>query len=289
MKPIARYLVLAMLLCLPAQAAGPLAFLAKDLVKGIIRSFVESGINQMLSTAGPCGLPLTPPGGALGGMLAGGGMPSLSTMARGGAMPSLPGAAGMARGALPGMGAGAMPPGMERMMKDQMAQAEAMAAKERGSDVAGPAGVQAPGAMPDMAAAMQMMQGGDPLSPAEIDELGTLLERMSTAMPSAASKCKPGEMKAVVAMASDSPMTSGVFRMMLGSMRDMQLKLNEARDTFAKMPEPERAEYVETTAAEFRGWDKDSKQAFVGMVESDFLGMPDTMKTQLLARLKQVR
>ena len=77
--------------------------------------------------------------------------------------------------------------------------------------------------------------------------------------------------------------------MMLGSMRQMQQQLDEARDTFAKMPEPERSEYVETMAAEFRGWDKDNKQALLEMVESNFLGMPDTMKTQLLARLKQAR
>src|SRR3989344_4184302 len=79
----------------------------------------------------------------------------------------------------------------------------------------------------------------------------------------------------------------GVLRMMLGSMRDMQKKLDEARDTFAKMPEAERSEYVETMAAEFRGWDKDNKQALLGMVKTNFLGMPDTMKTHLPARLKQ--
>jgi hypothetical protein len=55
------------------------------------------------------------------------------------------------------------------------------------------------------------------------------------------------------------------------------------------MPEAERSEYVETMAAEFRGWDKDNKQALLGMVETNFLGMPDTMKTQLLARLKQAK
>jgi hypothetical protein len=112
---------------------------------------------------------------------------------------------------------------------------------------------------------------------------------MSAAMPSAAPQCKPGELKMVIQQALDSPMTGGVLRMMLGSMRDMQKKLDEARATFAKMPETERSEYVETMAAEFRGWDKDNKQALLGMVETNFLGMPDTMKTQLLARLKQAK
>jgi len=297
MKRIAGYFLLVILLSLPAQAIGPLAFLAKDLVKNIVRSFVEGQIDKMLASAGPCGLPIAGPGaGGLAGMLGGrGAMPGLSSMPGAGKMP-LSGAAGAARGTLPsmpGMGGGmAIPPGMEGMMKDQMAQAQAMMAKEQavhGADVEDKESLGKPGAMPDMATVMQAMQEGEPLTSAEVDELATLLERMSTAMPSAAPQCKPGELKTVLQQASDSPMTGGVLRMMLGPMRDMQQKLDEARDTFAKMPEAERGEYVETMAAEFRGWDKDNKQALLGMVETNFLGMPDTMKTQLLARLKQAK
>ena len=297
MKRIAGYFLLVILLSLPAQAIGPLAFLAKDLVKGIVRSFVEGQIDKMLASAGPCGLPIAGPGaGGLAGMLGGrGAMPGLSSM-RGAGRMSLSGAAGAAKGALPsmpGMGGGAaMPPGMEGMMKDQMAQAQAMMAKEQakhGADVEDKESLGKPGAMPDMATVMQAMQEGEPLTSAEVDELGTLLERMSTAMPSATPQCKPGELKTVLQQASDSPMTGGMLRMMLEPMRDMQKKLDEARDTFAKMPEAERGEYVETMAAEFRGWDKDNKQALLGMVETNFLGMPDTMKTQLLARLKQAK
>lgn len=297
MKRIAGYFLLVALLSLPAQAIGPLAFLAKDLVKGIVRSFVEGQIDKMLASAGPCGLPIAGPGaGGLAGMLGGrGAMPGLSSMRGAGKMP-LSGAAGASKGALPampGMGGGvAIPPGMEGMMKEQMAQAQAMMAKEQaeqGADVQNKEGPGSPGAAPDMATAMQAMQESEPLTSAEVDELATLLERMSTAMPSAAPQCKPGELKTVLQQASDSPMTGGVLRMMLGSMRDMQNKLDEARDTFAKMPEAERGEYVETMAAEFRGWDKENKQALLGMVETNFLGMPDTMKTQLLARLKQAK
>ena len=208
----------------------------------------------------------------------------------------LSGAAGAAKGALPSMpgmgGDMAIPPGMEGMMKDQMAQAQAMMAKEQakhGADVGDKESLGKPGAMPDMATAMQAMQEGEPLTSAEVDELATLLERMSTAMPSAVPQCKPGELKTVLHQAADSPMTGGMLRMMLEPMRDMQKKLDEARDTFAKMPEAERSEYVETMAAEFRGWDKENKKALLGMVETNFLGMPDTMKTQLLARLKQAK
>ena len=297
MKRVAGYFLLLILLSLPAQAIGPLAFLAKDLVKNIVRSFVEGQIDKMLASAGPCGLPIAGPGaGGLAGMLGGGGaMPGLSSMRGAGEMP-LSGVAGAAKGAfpsMPGMGGGAaMPPGMEGMMKDQMAQAQEMMAQEQakhGADVPVKESPGTPGAMPDMATAMQAMQEGPPLTSAEVEELATLLERLSTAMPSAAPRCKPGELKTVLQQASDSPMSGGVLRMLLGSMRDMQQNLDEARDTFAKMPEAERGEYVETMAAEFRGWDKDNQQALLGMVETNFLGMPDTMKTQLLARLKQAK
>src|SRR3970040_2023087 len=287
MKRIAGYFLLVILLSLPAQAIGPLAFLAKDLVKNIVRSFVEGQIDKMLARAGPCGLPIAGPGvGGVARMLGGRvAMPGLCSRLGAGEIP-LKGAAGAAKGTLPsmpGMGGGmAIPPGMEGMMKDQMAQAQAMMAKEqaeRGADVQDNEGLGTPGAMPDVAKTMQAMQEGPPLTSAEVDELATLLDRMSTAMPSAAPKCKPGELKTVLQRASDSPMGGGVLRMLLASMRDMQQNLDEARDTFAKMPEPERSEYVETMAAEFRGWGKDNRQALLGMVESNFLGMPDTMQT----------
>ncbi|MCR4302744.1 MAG: hypothetical protein NUV63_00765, partial [Gallionella sp.] len=192
MKRIAGYFLLVILLSLPVQAVGPLAFLAKDLVKSIVKSFVEGQIDKMLASAGPCGLPITGPGGtSIAGMLSGrGAMPGLQSIPGGGKTP-LSGVAGAAQGAfpsMPGMGGGmAMPPGMEGLMKDQMAQAQAMMAKEQakhGADVQDKEGLGSPGAMPDMAKTMQAMQEGPPLTSAEVDELATLLERMSTAMPS---------------------------------------------------------------------------------------------------------
>src|SRR3989304_1612655 len=185
MKRIAGYFLWVTLLSLPAQAIGPLAFIAKDLVKGIVRSCVEGQIDKMLASAGPCGLPIAGPGaGGLAGMLGGrGAMPGLSSMRGAGKMPPS-GAAGAARGTLPsipGMGGGmAIPPGMEGMMKEQMAQAQGMMAKEKaeqGPDVQDKQGIGSPSAMPDMAAAMQAMQEGEPLTSAEVDELATPLER----------------------------------------------------------------------------------------------------------------
>ncbi len=285
MKRIAGYLLLMMLITLPAQAVGPLAFMAKDIVKDIVKSFVEGQVNQMLATTGPCGMQVERPGVAgLSGMLSG---PGLRSIPGAGAAATVKGA----RASISGTGGGvAMPPGMEGMMKDQMAQAQAMMAKEQAKHGEDKENFGTPDATaPDLAAAMQAMQDHKPLTSAEVVELGTLLERMSTAMPAAESKCKPGDMKAMVQMTSDSPMGGGMLRMMLGPLRDMQKNLDEARATFAKMSEPERREYVETMATEFRGWDKEHKQALLGMVETNFLGMPDTMRTQLLVRLKQAK
>ena len=297
MKRIARVFLLVVLLAPLVHAVGPLAFLAKDLVKGIVRNFLEGQVNQMLATAGPCGLPLTGPGGGnLAGMLRGGGMPGVGSMPGAGSMrvPGAGGAAGMlGGGAMPGLGSipgAGLPPGLSDMMKDQMAQSQATLAKEqaaRGANTPDSESRGTPRAVPDIATALQALQGRPPLSSAELDELGTLMERLATAMPSAAPKCKPGELKAALQTASDSPMGGGVLRMVLGSLRDVQRQLDEARDTFAKMTEQDRIEYVELMAAEFRGWDKDSQQALLGMVETNFLGMPDAMKTQLLARLKR--
>src|SRR3989344_589325 len=98
MKRIAVYFLLVTLLSLPAQAIGPLALMAKDLVKGIIKNFVEGQIDKMLASAGPCGLPIAGPGaGGIAGMLGGrGAMPGVRSIPGVGKMP-LKGAAGAAK------------------------------------------------------------------------------------------------------------------------------------------------------------------------------------------------
>lgn len=66
MKRLALCALLAALLAAPAVAVGPLAMLAKEMIKGIVRQFVENRMNQMLSTAGPCGMPIAQPGAMAG-------------------------------------------------------------------------------------------------------------------------------------------------------------------------------------------------------------------------------
>ena len=80
MKRSALCALLAALLAAPAVAVGPLAMLAREMVNGIVRQFVENRMNQMLATAGPCGMPIAQPGAMAGlaGMLRGrGGMPAM--------------------------------------------------------------------------------------------------------------------------------------------------------------------------------------------------------------------
>lgn len=262
MKRVTAYVLLGVVVVLSAHAALPVAFFAKDLVKSIVRSFVEGQLNGMTETAGPCGTAMALPGaGALG------------NIRQGVAAVRSPGAA-MTQGAMrsmPGAGPGQM---SEAQMQEMMAR------------VPGGQGMQRmPNLPPEM---MAMMNDKEPLSKAETEELGTLMERMAAAAPSAASKCKPGELKQVVQMSADTPGASGPMRMMLISLRKAQKQIDEARATFAKMSDAERNDYVEAMAVEYRGWDAENKKAFFGMIETNFLGMPDAMRSQLLARLKQI-
>jgi hypothetical protein len=157
-------------------------------------------------------------------------------------------------------------------------------AKEMMAQAQGAQGAGMPNMPPEMMAAMKDQT---PLSSAEADELGTLMERMSAAAPSVATTCKPGELKQAMQMAAEAPGAGGVMRMMLGKLREAQKQIDEARATFAKMSEPERNDYVATMTAEYRAWPAANKQAFRDMVETNFLGMPDTLRTPLLAQLKQ--
>jgi hypothetical protein len=58
MKRIVACVLVVSLLSFPAQAVFPLAFVAKEIVKGIVKDFLESQLNQMLAKAGPCGIPI---------------------------------------------------------------------------------------------------------------------------------------------------------------------------------------------------------------------------------------
>lgn len=203
MKRLAGYVLLGALVSLPAHAALPVAFFAKDLVKSIVRNFVEGQLNSMMETTGPCGMTVARPG-----------VGALNTIKQGAAAVRSPGTAITqgAMGSMPGMGAGMS----EGQMKDMMAK------------VYGGQGMQGMPSLPPEA--MAMMKDQKPLSKAEAEELGTLMERMSAAAPpSAANPCKPGEVKQMMAMTANTPGASGPMRMMLTSLRDAMKQIDEAR------------------------------------------------------------
>ncbi len=301
MRRKAACLLLMMTLAVPAQAQTPVVFLAREIIKSIVETFVKDKLISMLSTMGPCGLPLGPSGGlaTLAGLLGGGGglaglpsmpgMPSLSALAGGAGMGSLQGIG--AAGQIAGMAGGAaqlagMQAGIEKMLREQTAQLPTADADGETGE-AGEAGDAEVAAPPDIAQLTQEMQDATPLSSAEIDELGGLMERLSAAMPSRANPCKPGELTQVLHSTADVPMGSGMLRMMLQPMRDMGKSVAEAHDRFALMSDSESVEYVALMADEARGWDEENRKAFAGMVETNFLGMPQPMRAQLLARLRQ--
>jgi len=297
MKRLAVCVLLMATLGLPVQAQAPVVMLARELVKGIIETFVKDGLINMLSTMGPCGMPLGPSGGlaTLAGLLGGGGiasvagmpgMPGLSVLTGTGGVGSL--SAVGAAGQLAGMTGGAVQmagiqASMEKRLREQTAQLPPPEANGETTEADGADGA----APPDIAQLTQDMQEATPLSGAELDELGGLMERLAAAMPSKANPCKPGELTQVLHSAADMPMGSGMLRMMLQPMRDMDASVAEAHDRFARMSATESAEYVALMADESRGWDAENRKALLGMAETNFLGMPEPMQAQLLARLRQ--
>ena len=306
MKRRAVWALLIVTLVLPAQAQAPVVFLAREIVKGIIKSFVQDRLMSMLSTMGPCGTPLGPTGGlaTLAGLLGGGGgggIPGLGAMS---GMPGIPGMSAMpdlsalaGAGSLQGLGAAGSIVGaasgaaqiagvqakMEKMQREQLAK---LPPPEPDGESPDSAGLDAT-APTDIAQLTQQLQDAEPLSSAEIDELAALMERLSAAVPSKANPCKPGELTQVLHSAADMPMVGGTLRMMLQPMRDMETSVAQAHDRFATMSAAESAEYIDLMAEESRGWDAENRKAFIGMAETNFLGMPAPMQAQLLARLKR--
>ncbi len=309
MKHMAGCALLTITLVLPAQAQAPVAMLAKELITGIVQTFVKDRVLGMLSSMGPCGMPIGPTGGlaTLAGLLTSGGgglpgmpsmpgmtagmagLPDLSALAGAGGLGSLPGAG--AAGQVAGLAGGAaqmaeLQASMQKMMQANAASVPAPDAGVATDGVAAGSGADEE-SPPDVAQLMRDMQQSEPLSRAELEELGGLMERLSKAMPTKANPCKPGELATVLKSAADMPMGGGVLRMMLQPLRDMETSVAEARDGFARMSPDERRDYVVLLADDARGWDAEQRDALVGMARTNFLGMPEPMPEQLLARLSK--
>ncbi|MEP6609503.1 MAG: hypothetical protein ABJA83_12595 [Burkholderiaceae bacterium] len=155
------------------------------------------------------------------------------------------------------------------------------------------AGIPAMGGA-DMQQAMAMMQqmtNAKPLDAAEINELALILERFGKISEAIqpGSACSADDYRRqfvrITAMsaqpglgAQGGAMVGGVLRIMYTSFKDMQRTTAEAEQVFAQMNADDRAGYVETTVAEMKEQPPEGRRAFLAMIESGMLGMPDDMR-----------
>ncbi len=246
--------VMLLLILAPVQAAAPLALFAKQIVKQIVRDFVESQITSLVrQTLGPC-------------------KSMLVDMARARAVPALAGVPGM--GAMP-----TMDPAMQAEMQQLMSSNPAIP----GGQAMDPA----------MAAQMQQMlagmQNAQPLSVVEVDELVDRLVVLSKAVPDVELPCSPAELKLVFNMSASMPMASGPLRTMLTQFRDMDVRFKEVGETFAKMSSGEQSEAVELMAADAAALGPEERKQLAGFLQSDLFGLPPAVREQLRTRIDAMR
>lgn len=276
------------LLAVPAQAALPLAFFAKQIIQEIVKDFIQSELTALVrQSLGPCKSMLADMGvGAAGTIqslvsgargMGGGAIPGLPGLPNMPNMPGLPGALGAVPG---GMSTGAMDsPEVRRAMESML-----------GSQTLDPATrAQMAQMMPGMQGGIPGMASATPLSTEEVDELVTRLVTFSKAVPDQALPCSPEELKLVFNMSASMPMVSGPFRMMLDQFRAIDPRLAEVRETFAKMSSAEQAEAVDLMLADAPSMSAEERKQFAGFLQSDLLGLPTAVREQLLARLGGMR
>ena len=193
-----------------------------------------------------------------------------------------------ALGAIPGMGGmGAM----SALGGQAIGGADAMAAMSRmmpqGADVPGMGGADMQQAM----AMMQQMMNAKPLDAAEVNELATIMEsfgKISEAIQPG-SACSADDYRRqfmrISAMGAQpglgpqgGAMVGGVLRMMYTSFKDMQRTTAEAQQLFLQMSAEDRVEYVQTTVAEMKDQPPEGRRAFLAMIDSGMLGMPEDMR-----------
>ncbi len=213
-----------------------------------------------------------------------------------GSTSSITGAAGAAGvlGAVPNMGGmGAMNAlGAQGLGPDATAALSQL--MPSGAGVHGMGGADMQQAM----AMMQQMMNAKPLDAAEINELAQILEsfgKISEAIQPG-SACSADDYRRqfmrISAMGAQpgvgpqgSAMVGGVLRMMYTSFKDMQRTTAEAQQVFQQMSADDRVEYVQTTLAEMKDQPPEGRRAFLAMIDSGMLGMPDDMKVMFRRQL----
>lgn len=313
--------ILLSLCCAQPGAALPLALLGQEIVRSIVRSLVEDAIHSSLIAAlGPCDGALA--SGALTGAQAlldsRGPVPAMPALPTGMAAvpsallstPSVPGGqavagASSALGAVAGAGAlgagvGALPLG--NLLGDLQAQMRKAAEEERqavlrerradqkkrgltAEQVEAEDRQAAQEELRDAEQMVAMLRDSRPLSAAELDEFVDHYARFAK-LSSDAPQCSPGSLRRVLAPTMVLPMAAAPIRMMLGSLRELDKEMAEARRTFAAMTPDDREDFVQQMAAQFEEWSDEEREGFAALVRADALGMPQAMRDELLKRLR---
>ena len=310
----------------PAPAVGPLVLIAKQIVQGMVKNFIEQRIDQAIrATFGPCKADLAEAAVAtrrsLSGAIGGGGVPGLGAL---GALGGLGTAGAVLRAGVPGQGAGlanagaaagalqATSGGISGATAATLGAAAPLAGA--GAAVIGAGGGAAmlqtmPGAANalgsmgalgagggDMAGAMAMLQqmmSAPPLTDAEFDDFVRRLERFGKV----AESIEPGiacsaddyrRMLGTVRVAGGpmSGMGGGMLRLMHTQLLDAERRLAETATMFEQMAPEDRADMVESLATDLRSGPPEGRRATLAMIDAGMLRMPPEMAAALRARLQ---
>lgn len=146
-------------------------------------------------------------------------------------------------------------------------------------------------------AAIQQMMSAKPLDAAELDDLAWTLERYGKAAEAIepGSGCSADDYRRLFArmsMIADpriggmmSAMTGGMLRTMYTSFKQMEQSTIEAEQTFRQMSADDRAAYIDTMAAEWKGRPAEERRAVIAMLDAGLLGVPEDMRVTLRDRL----
>ena len=310
----------------PAPAVGPLVLIAKQIVQGMVKDFIEQRIDQAIrATFGPCKADLAEAAVAtrrsLSGAIGGGGVPGLGAL---GALGGLGTAGAALRAGVPGQGAGLANAGAAAAALQATsggisgATAATLGAAAplsgAGAAVIGAGGGAAmlqtmPGAANalgsmgalgagggDMAGAMAMLQqmmSAPPLTDAEFDDFVRRLERFGKV----AESIEPGiacsaddyrRMLGTVRVAGGpmSGMGGGMLRLMHTQLLDAERRLAETATMFEQMAPEDRADMVESLATDLRSGPPEGRRATLAMMDAGMLRMPPEMAAALRARLQ---
>ena len=305
-RPIACLIALT-LVVYPAQAAGPLVLIAKQLVQQIIVDFIEARIADTIRASfGPCKQDLAEDAiqgtRAVAGMLCGGGGGGLSSLGAAGNLGSL-GSLGSAAGAIggaPNAAAALGAVGTAGTIADQAASVGAItggAASGLGAlgvAIPGMGGVgatelsqlaarmpnmQAGGVDPQQMAAIQQMMTAKPLDAAELDELALILERFGKVAETieSGSACSAGDYRRLftrMTVMSADPRLGGMMAAMTGGM------LRTMYTSFKQM-EQSTAEAERT----FGQMNADDRAAYIDTMVAEWTVRPAEERRAALAML----